>query len=121
VVQVGAQLRERPLGNVEPQLALDLHQGEPQPPPQSGATPLAPQGLHRRRGVALGEGGAVGQTGAFARAASLFQSDRNCSSPRSVSGWSSSFFSTSGGRVATSAPIIAASTTWRGGRTAARR
>src|SRR5206468_886447 len=121
VVHVGAELRQRAVGDVEPQLLLGLHQGEPEAPPQPDAPALAPQRLHRGGGVAGPERRRVRQTAAFARATSLLQSARNCSSPRSVSGCSSSFFSTSGGRVATSAPIIAASTTWRGCRIEAAR
>ena len=60
VVQVGAQLRERLIGNVEAELLLRLHQREPQAPPQPDAPPLAPQRLHRRRGVALRQGRVVG-------------------------------------------------------------
>jgi len=56
IVQVGAQLRERPLRDVDAQLPLDLHEGEPQPAPQPDPSPLPPQGLHRRGGVALGQG-----------------------------------------------------------------
>ena len=114
VVQMGAELLERGRRNVQPQLALRLHQGEPQPAPQPDAPALAPQRLHRGRGVARRERRDVAQTEALARAASLLQSLRNWSRPRSVSGCSSSFLSTSAGMVAMSAPIIAASTTWRG-------
>src|SRR3989449_918273 len=121
VVQVGAELRQRAVGDVEPQLLLGLHQREPEAPPQPDAPALAPQRLHRRGGVAGPERRRVRQTAAFARATSLLQSARNCCSPRSVSGCSSSFFNTSGGRVATSAPIMAASTTWRGCRIEAAR
>ena len=111
VVQVGAELCERPIRDVEAELLLRLHEREPQPPPQADPPPLTPQRLHRRGGVALAQRREVGQTAAFARATRWFQSARNCSSPRSVSGCSSSFLRTSGGSVATSAPIIAASTT----------
>src|SRR3989441_3135271 len=113
VVEVPAELGQRAIGDVETELLLGLQQREPEPPPQPDPPALAPQRLHRRGGVARAERRGVGQTGAFARATRLFQSARNCSSPRSVRGCSSSFFRTSGGSVATSAPIIAASTTWR--------
>src|SRR2546427_11287801 len=113
IAQVGAKLRERTLRDVEAQLPLDLHEGEPQPAPQPDPPPLPPQGLHRRGGVALGPGRAVRQTEAFARAANLFQSARNFSSPRSASGCSNSFFRKSAGSVATTAPLMAASTTCR--------
>src|SRR5438270_11263485 len=103
-----AQLRERGLWNVEAELLLALHQGEPQAAPQTDATALAPERLHRGRGVSGRERRDPAQTAAFARATNLFQSARNCSTPRTVSGWSRSFSSTSGGRVATSAPVIAA-------------
>src|SRR3989449_1830574 len=121
VVEVAAQLGQRAIGDVETELLLGLQQREPEPPPQPDPPALAPQRLHRRGGVARAERRGVGQTGAFARATRLFQSARNCSSPRSVGGCSSSFFRTSGGSVATSAPIIAASTTWRGWRIEAAR
>src|SRR5207249_12088643 len=121
VVQVRAQLSERPVGDGEAELALGLHEREPQPPPQADPPALSPQRLHRGRSVALAQRREVCQTAAFARATRLFQSARNCSSPRSVSGCSSSFFKTSGGSVATSAPIIAASNTWRGWRIEAAR
>ena len=77
VIEMGAQLRQRGRGNVQPQLALPFHQREPQPPPQSDAPALAPQRLHRGGGVARGERRDVTQTEALARAASLLQSFRN--------------------------------------------
>ena len=52
VVEVGAQLAQGVVGDGEPQLLLALHQGEPQATPQTDAASLAPQRLHRRRGVA---------------------------------------------------------------------
>src|SRR5213593_4133376 len=121
VVEVAAELGQRAIGDVEPELLLGLQQREPEPPPQPDPPALAPQRLHRGGGVAGAERRGVGQTGAFARATRLFQSARNCSSPRSVRGCSNSFFRMSGGSVATSAPIIAASTTWRGCRIEAAR
>src|SRR2546429_1465463 len=116
-----AQRRERGLWNVEAELLLALHQGEPQAAPQADAAALAPERLHRGRGVSGRERRDPAQTAAFARATNLFQSARNCSRPRSVSGCSNSFFRTSGGSVATSAPIMAASTTCRGCRIEAAR
>src|SRR5919198_2916739 len=116
IVEVRAQLGKCRAGDLEAELFLRFHEREPQPAPEIDATPLAPQRLHGGRGVPRGERGDPVQTAAFARATSVFQSARNCSSPRSVSGCFSSFLRTSGGSVATSAPIIAASTTWRGWR-----
>ena len=77
VVDVRAELLHGGPGNVEPQLALPLHQGEPQPSPQPDAPALAPQRLHRRGGVPRRERRDVAQTEALARAASLLQSFRN--------------------------------------------
>src|SRR5207247_2162629 len=109
VVEVVADLGQRAIGDVEPELLLGLQQREPEPPPQPDPPALAPQRLHRGGGVAGAERRGVGQTGAFARATRLFQSARNCSSPRSVRGCSNSFFRMSGGSVATSAPTSPAS------------
>src|SRR5205085_12295371 len=121
VIEMGAQLRQRGVRNVEAQRLLAFHQCQPQPAPQTDAALLAPEHPHRGGSVASRKRGDPGQTAAFARATSLLQSARNCSSPRSVSGCMRSFFKTSGGSVATSAPIIAASTTWRGCRMEAAR
>src|SRR5688572_24090475 len=121
VVEMLAQLLQRRVRDLEAELFLRFHQGQPEAAPQTDAPALAPQRLHRGRGVPHGQRGDPVQTAALARATSLFQSARNCSRPRSVSGCSSSFFKTSGGSVATSAPIIAASTTWRGCRIEAAR
>src|SRR2546427_12757436 len=55
VVQVRAQLSERPVGDGEAELALGLHEREPQPPPQADPPALSPQRLHRGRGVALAQ------------------------------------------------------------------
>ena len=55
VVEVGAHLGQRLLGDVEPELALGLRQGEPEPAPEPDAVRLAPQRLHRGRGVAGAE------------------------------------------------------------------
>jgi hypothetical protein len=52
VVQVGAHLRQRLVGDGQPELPLRFGQGQPQPPPQSDAVRLAPQQLHRGRRVA---------------------------------------------------------------------
>jgi hypothetical protein len=52
VVQVRAHLGQRFLGNGEPQLALRLREREPQPAPEPDTVRLAPEDLHRRRGVA---------------------------------------------------------------------
>src|SRR6266487_792386 len=111
VVQVRAKLIHCCIRDPDSQILLPLHERQPQPAPQADTAALAPERLHRGRGVACGERRDPAQTAAFARATSLLQSARNWSRPRSVSGWSSSFFRTSGGKVATSAPIIAASTT----------
>src|SRR2546423_1822048 len=116
VIEVRAQLRQGRVGNGEPQFLLAFHQGEPQTTPQADAPALTPQRLHRGRGVSSRERRDPAHTVAFARATSLFQSARNWSRPRSVSGCSNSFLRTSGGSVATSAPIMAASTTCRGWR-----
>src|SRR2546427_1484020 len=82
VVQVGAELRQRAVGDVEPQLLLGLHQREPEAPPQPDAPALAPQRLHRGGGVAGPERRRVRQTAAFARATSLLQSARDRKSTR---------------------------------------
>ena len=55
VVQVGPHLRQRLVGDVEPQLALGLGQRQPEPAPEADPVRLAPEGLHRRRGVAGAE------------------------------------------------------------------
>ena len=52
VVQVGPHLGQRLLGNGEAQLALRFRQGQPEPAPQADAVRLAPERLHRGRGVA---------------------------------------------------------------------
>jgi hypothetical protein len=55
VVQVGAHLGERRLGNVEPELPLRLREREPQAPPQPDPMRLPPEALHRGRRVAAAE------------------------------------------------------------------
>ena len=63
VVEVRPHRGERRVGDVEPELALALRQRQPHPPPQPDAVTLAPQPLHRGRGVAGAEGGAVAVVG----------------------------------------------------------
>jgi hypothetical protein len=52
VVEVGPHLGQRLLRNGEAQLALRFRQRQPQPAPQADAVRLAPECLHRGRGVA---------------------------------------------------------------------
>ena len=77
VVEVRPQLRERGIGNFQPELFLGFHQRQPQPAPQTDATALAPERLHGRRRVPCRERRNPVQTAAFARATSLLQSARN--------------------------------------------
>ncbi len=77
IIEMGAHLGQRGSGDREAQVPLDFHQREPQPAPQTDAAALAPERLHGGRGVARGERRDPGQTAAFARAASWFQSARN--------------------------------------------
>jgi hypothetical protein len=76
-VEVRAQLGDGVGRNLEPELALALHQRQPQAAPQPDAAPLAPERLHRGRGVAGGKRRFPVHTPALARAASLLQSERN--------------------------------------------
>jgi len=59
VVQVVPQIREGGVGDVKPQFALGLHQGEPDPAPEAGPVLCPPQGLHLGGGVPGGEGGLI--------------------------------------------------------------
>ena len=77
VVEMRAQLRQRRVRNREAQLFLSLHERQPQPAPQADAPALAPERLHRGRGVSCPEGRGPAQTAALARATSLLQSARN--------------------------------------------
>ncbi len=77
IVEMGPQLRQRGVRNREAQLFFPLHQREPQPAPQADTAALAPERLHRGRGVARRERRNPAQTAAFARATSLLQSARN--------------------------------------------
>jgi hypothetical protein len=52
VVQVGAHLSERGIGNVEAEALLLLGQGEPQAAPDAGPLLGTPQALHHGRRVA---------------------------------------------------------------------
>ena len=52
IVQVGAHLRDRRLGYIQPQLPLALGQGQPKPAPEGDPAGLAPQRLHGGRRVA---------------------------------------------------------------------
>ena len=77
VVQVRAKLIHCCIRDPDSQILLPLHERQPQPAPQADAAALAPECLHRGRGVACGERRDPAQTAAFARATSLLQSARN--------------------------------------------
>jgi hypothetical protein len=51
IVEVGAQLLHRPLGDGDAEGALLFHQREPEPAPEPDPVGLAPELLHGRRGV----------------------------------------------------------------------
>jgi hypothetical protein len=55
VVEVRRDLPDRGVGDVEPELPLRLEQRQPQPAPQADAPAVAPQILHRGRGIARRE------------------------------------------------------------------
>ena len=55
VVEMRPHLSQRAVGDVEPELAFGLREGEPEPPPQRDAVRLTPQALHRRGGVSGAE------------------------------------------------------------------
>src|SRR5260370_22176955 len=107
VVQVRAKLIHCGIRDRDSQILLALHERQPQPAPQADTAAFAPERLHRGRGVACGERRDPAQTAAFARATSLLPSARKWSMARAVSGWSRSFFRTSGGNVASAGPMIA--------------
>jgi hypothetical protein len=55
VVEMAAQIGQGRVGNGDPEVSLGFRQGEPEPPPEAGAVPPAPQGLHGGRRVTRAE------------------------------------------------------------------